>query len=333
MAAFGRTSEKGEAMSEDYEKLQEQKSKIERRTAAAECEHLRQELQLVRGERDQLQAYIDSIEANEIIATVGELQAENVRLRNIILADGLDPDTPIPPGLALEKKRLEQERDGAQSLLALRDEEIERNHAAVAKYLSATNHDLCHENRKELAEAFGIADGFKCDLTFEEFADGCRQYQSKLFGKVAHDAYTTAAVIERVAAAESTDSASDDLTVPLAFELVKLEQGIREALPSTYYADRTLIERITLLVDHWRRLVEVNKQLDERNLEVEGKYCPRCGASLFLGKALMNQAQAGLPDFPGDSGIQPGQTFSFSGEAKMVECLKCEKCGYSRTLQ
>ncbi len=58
--------------------------------------------------------------------------------------------------------------------------------------------------------------------------------------------------------------------------------------------------------------------------------CPRCGGSLEKGKALKNTASAGILDFPNaDDSI--GQTFSYNGEAKLIEVLKCVECGYSRT--
>lgn len=58
--------------------------------------------------------------------------------------------------------------------------------------------------------------------------------------------------------------------------------------------------------------------------------CPRCRTTLVQGKALQN-ALVGSPDFPGDTGFEAGCTLSYSGEAKMVDCLKCPECGYSRT--
>jgi len=58
--------------------------------------------------------------------------------------------------------------------------------------------------------------------------------------------------------------------------------------------------------------------------------CPRCGGDLDIGHALQNIASAGILDFPNaDDSI--GQTFSYNGEAKLIEVLKCVKCGYSRT--
>jgi len=58
--------------------------------------------------------------------------------------------------------------------------------------------------------------------------------------------------------------------------------------------------------------------------------CPRCGGNLEKGNALKNTASAGILDFPNADDLS-GQTFSYTGEAKLIEVLKCVKCGYSRT--
>jgi hypothetical protein len=49
--------------------------------------------------------------ADWMLAHLSALRAENERLRAIILADGLDPDAPIPPGLALRLQRAEVENE------------------------------------------------------------------------------------------------------------------------------------------------------------------------------------------------------------------------------
>ena len=58
--------------------------------------------------------------------------------------------------------------------------------------------------------------------------------------------------------------------------------------------------------------------------------CRRCQTPLVPGQALQNQCVA-HPDFLGDTGNEAGSTRSFSGDAKMVDVLKCPSCGYSRT--
>jgi hypothetical protein len=39
---------------------------------------------------------------------------------------------------------------------------------------------------------------------------------------------------------------------------------------------------------------------------------------------------SGVPDFPGQTDTR-GQTMIPSGPGKVIQCLKCEKCGYSIT--
>lgn len=39
---------------------------------------------------------------------------------------------------------------------------------------------------------------------------------------------------------------------------------IKKYLPKTYYADRNSEERIKLFVEHWRRLVKVNQELEQK---------------------------------------------------------------------
>ena len=55
--------------------------------------------------------------------------------------------------------------------------------------------------------------------------------------------------------------------------------------------------------------------------------CPKCGGKLNEGQALLD-IMTGTPDFPGDDYVC---TVSPSGKAKLVDCWKCETCGYSVT--
>ncbi len=53
---------------------------------------------------------------------------------------------------------------------------------AVEKFLSAKGNDLCFENRKELAKAFGL-ENFKPELiSEEEFRKNCDQYAREIYG-------------------------------------------------------------------------------------------------------------------------------------------------------
>lgn len=57
--------------------------------------------------------------------------------------------------------------------------------------------------------------------------------------------------------------------------------------------------------------------------------CKKCGGLMQRGIALEN-IMSGIPDFPGH---HEAVTLSPTGRARLVECLKCETCGYSVTKQ
>ena len=52
--------------------------------------------------------------------------------------------------------------------------------------------------------------------------------------------------------------------------------------------------------------------------------CRRCGGAMLPGKAIA-QTFGGKPEWPGDTIY----TMSPEGPGRLIECLKCEKCGYS----
>ena len=57
------------------------------------------------------------------------------------------------------------------------------------------------------------------------------------------------------------------------------------------------------------------------------KTCAKCGGRMLPGKAI-EQTYTGVPDFIGDS--YP-VTLSAGGPGRLVDCLKCEACGWSVT--
>lgn len=67
--------------------------------------------------------------------------------------------------------------------------------------------------------------------------------------------------------------------------------------------------------------------------DAANKKCPRCGSDMRLGDALENGVRYGIPDFTCRESQKEedlrGQTFSFSGEARLIKCLKCSACGHS----
>jgi len=68
------------------------------------------------------------------------------------------------------------------------------------------------------------------------------------------------------------------------------------------------------------------KSLQE--MQPDDKKCKKCGGIMSLGKAIQQTWSAGVPDFPGD---QRGITMSPGGGGKLIDCLKCKKCGFSIT--
>lgn len=55
--------------------------------------------------------------------------------------------------------------------------------------------------------------------------------------------------------------------------------------------------------------------------------CKKCGGAMAPGKAIA-QTWTGLPDFPND---QRCTTISPGGSGKLIDCVKCTKCGWSVT--
>ena len=60
--------------------------------------------------------------------------------------------------------------------------------------------------------------------------------------------------------------------------------------------------------------------MDDKHAQI----CLRCGGNMKPGTA-MAQNYGGIHDFPNG----PVVTLSPKGPGKLIECLKCEKCGHS----
>lgn len=60
--------------------------------------------------------------------------------------------------------------------------------------------------------------------------------------------------------------------------------------------------------------------------------CRRCKVPMVVGKATEQTWVMGVPDFPGNTINSIGQTLNVGGPGKLIECLKCPKCGHSVTL-
>lgn len=55
--------------------------------------------------------------------------------------------------------------------------------------------------------------------------------------------------------------------------------------------------------------------------------CKKCSGAMKPGKAI-SQTFTGVPDFPGDDYCA---TISPGGSGKLIDCMKCELCGWSVT--
>lgn len=72
----------------------------------------------------------------------------------------------------------------------------------------------------------------------------------------------------------------------------------------------------------------IEHETDIATLEQEASKCKRCGGIMRPGIAMGQTWSAGIPDFPGqDTCI----TMSPGGPGRVIDCMKCEACGWSQT--
>lgn len=83
-------------------------------------------------------------------------------------------------------------------------------------------------------------------------------------------------------------------------------------------------ERLQLL----RKMADMSDATDRRcrHARLALGSCVRCGGEMKTGQAL-EQTFSGFPDFPGGDLV----TLTPSGPGRLVDCLKCERCGWSIT--
>lgn len=58
------------------------------------------------------------------------------------------------------------------------------------------------------------------------------------------------------------------------------------------------------------------------------RLCKRCGGIMRPGIAMGQTWSAGIPDFPGQDVCI---TMSLGGPGRVIDCMKCEACGWSQT--
>ncbi len=66
-------------------------------------------------------------------------------------------------------------------------------------------------------------------------------------------------------------------------------------------------------------------------LREENDRCKKCGGEMKPGKAIRQTLVMGVPDFPGNTIDSIGQTLSYGGPGRLVDCMKCSACGWSVT--
>lgn len=83
------------------------------------------------------------------------------------------------------------------------------------------------------------------------------------------------------------------------------------------------MDKLNHIIQHLRIMqVEMRKLAD--SLAKYDISCKKCGGEMKQGQAIA-QTVTGSPDFAGGEYI----TMSPGGTGKLIECMKCEKCGWS----
>lgn len=91
------------------------------------------------------------------------------------------------------------------------------------------------------------------------------------------------------------------------------------------------LERLQAKIDNIRQLTTTDAESKEAFIRrvravLDSDKCRHCGGAMRPDGEALEDILNGIPDFPGD---KQGVTVSPSGKAKLVECSKCEKCGWS----
>lgn len=85
---------------------------------------------------------------------------------------------------------------------------------------------------------------------------------------------------------------------------------------------------LKLVASHGQEFVEEMAGVLAQPLQSNTLVCRKCAGNMKTGQAMAQTFSAGRPDFPGDA---HGVTMSPGGPGKLIECLKCEVCGWSVT--
>ena len=86
-------------------------------------------------------------------------------------------------------------------------------------------------------------------------------------------------------------------------------------------------EATETLVVPWTVVKDIMYAISARAALAEDR-CRKCGGEMKPSKATDQTFTGGTPDFPGDT---HAATLSAGGPGKMIDCMKCESCGWSVT--
>lgn len=109
----------------------------------------------------------------------------------------------------------------------------------------------------------------------------------------------------------------------------RLEQELEHQTKRANAMAAVLIElRDIVTHDHEDKAAFIARVRGILGTDPDLRLCKRCGGIMHPGIAMGQTWRAGIPDFPGqDTCI----TMSPGGPGRVVDCMKCEACGWSRT--
>lgn len=121
----------------------------------------------------------------------------------------------------------------------------------------------------------------------------------------------------------------------------KFHQGFEPGVLCTQIEEYTLTKEesnsplfIAALIDREHEFLTENievirEAIESSNTNDKYDYCKKCNGRMKVSKAIQETVVVGAPDFCDDVG---GQTMSAGGPGKLIDCLKCQDCGWSVTL-
>lgn len=112
---------------------------------------------------------------------------------------------------------------------------------------------------------------------------------------------------------------------PLSSQIIWLERRLQQLENANYVLVKALTQMGSAFISDDERIRIATGALVEANRLASGT-CRKCGGVMGPGKAI-GQTYRGTPDFPGGEVV----TMSPGGPGKLMDCWKCESCGWSTT--